>query len=121
MRTEELYLKDIIEASDLIAEFLREVAEKDFIESNIIRSAVSYQLTIIGEASSKITERIRRENVDIPWKSIIGFRSIVVHSYFSVYWQTVWNTAKLEVPHLRERIFQMLESRNPDSPVAIDE
>lgn len=90
MRSEELYLKDIIEAADLVAEFLQGYSEQSFLNSDIVKSAVSYKLTIIGKACSKISEEVRRDNPDIPWKTIVGFRNIITHAYFSVYWISVW-------------------------------
>lgn len=113
MRSELLYLKDIVEASDMIAGFLEGHSEQSFLESDIIKSAVAYKLTNIGEACSKISVELQKHNPDIPWNTIKGFRNIITHAYFSVYWISVWNTARFEVPKLRLRIFEILQQRYP--------
>jgi uncharacterized protein with HEPN domain len=115
MRSEELYLRDIVEASDTIATFLDGIDEEEFLSDELLHSAIIYKLTIIGEASSKLSPNLRDANPDIPWKSIIGFRNVVVHAYFSVYWETVWTTARFEVPAIRNRVVQILNSLFPNS------
>jgi uncharacterized protein with HEPN domain len=110
MRREELYLRDIVDASDAIQRFVEEVDEQDFIADEMLQSAVLQKLMIIGEAAARISESIRKQYPEIPWTDIVGFRNIVVHVYFAVDWSIVWTTATKDVPELKQQITSILDS-----------
>lgn len=84
MRREELYLTDIVEAAEAIASFLAGVLREDFIEDELRRSAVLHKLMIIGEAAARLPKDFRDRHPEIEWSDIVGFRNIVVHTYFNV-------------------------------------
>jgi len=115
MRPERLYLSDIVTAADTIARFLHEMDLESLMKSDLHQSALLYQLTIIGEAVSRISEPIRKRHPGIPWVDIKGFRNIVVHDYFGVDWKEVWRTATEEVPVLRTQIAHVLTAEFPDA------
>jgi len=110
MRREELYLRDIVDASDAIQRFVEEVDEQDFIVDEMRQSAVLQKLMIIGEAVARISESFRKQYPEIPWTDIVGFRNIVVHEYFSIDWSIVWTTATDDVPELQQQITSILDS-----------
>jgi uncharacterized protein with HEPN domain len=89
MQREELYLQDIIKAVGAIQRFLNKMQKEDFLESELVQSAVLQKLAIIGEASSQISDEVKSRYCEIPWKQIIGFRNIAVHAYFSINWEIV--------------------------------
>jgi len=108
MRREELYLQDIVEASRSIEAFIEDVDESDFQGDDLVRSAVLQKLTIIGEASARISKDFQGRHPDVDWASIIGFRNIAVHAYFAVDWNIVWTTATEDVPILKEQVSKIL-------------
>ena len=81
MRTEDLYLVDIITAADAVAEYIHESSWEDFLSRRMLRSAVVHELQIIGEAVARLSRQLRERYPDIPWSEIIGFRNVVVHEY----------------------------------------
>lgn len=110
MRPDNLYLADIVEASDAIARFLADFDEESyFLVDELRQSAVLQKLIVIGEAAARISPEVRERHTKVPWADIIGFRNIVVHVYFSVDWSIVWVTATRDVPRLRRQIEQILE------------
>jgi uncharacterized protein with HEPN domain len=114
MPREELYLQDIIEAGNAIDRFLKGKNENDFLDSELLQSAVLHKLTIIGEAAVRISEDLKTRYPDIEWKAIIGFRNIAVHAYFSINWKIVWETATNRIAPLREQIHTILKAEFPD-------
>ncbi len=115
MRHEILYLTDIVEAADHIAEFLGGTGAEEFQNSELVRSAVVHKLSIIGEAAARVSEDLRAGNPQVPWPQIIAFRNILVHAYFGIDWEVVWGAAKHRCPILREQIGRILaaESSRP--------
>jgi len=101
MRPDRLYLLDIIEASDRVEIHLGR------------RAAVLHELTVMGEAASRLSDEIRRDHPDTPWAKIVAFRNVVVHEYFGLDWKIVWNTATELVPELRRQVAATVEAEFP--------
>jgi uncharacterized protein with HEPN domain len=76
MRHESLYLTDIVEATDHIAEFIAGADFQIFQKSEMLRSAVVQKLAIIGEAAARISEDRTGRHPQVPWPQIIAFRNI---------------------------------------------
>ncbi len=117
MRNEELYMADIVEAADAIQRFLNGVDYDRYTRDEILRSAVLHKLTIIGEATSRLSKARKDKHPDIPWQNIIGFRNIVIHAYFAVDWDVIWNTATVRAPELRNRLAQIIKDEFGAPPV----
>jgi len=75
----------------------------------MLRSAVLHKLTVIGEAASKISPELKARYPHIEWGDITGFRNYVIHAYFSVDWEIVWNAAIAEVPILQQQIERIIK------------
>ena len=110
MRPEELYLNDIVEAADAVAAFLAGVTLDDFFQDDLRQSAVLHKLMIIGEAAARLPKDFRDRYPAVEWSAIVGFRNIVVHTYFNVSWEIVWVAATQESQQLKEQISNILAS-----------
>ena len=117
MRPERLYLADVLEASANIALHIGDRTREEFISDRTARAAVLHELTVIGEAASRIPNAIRVRFPIIPWTDIIAFRNIVVHEYFGLSWPIVWDTATQEVPQLRRQVLELVRAEYPDAEV----
>ncbi len=112
MRPEELYLTDIVEAADAVATFLAGVSRDDFFQDDLRQSAVLHKLMIIGEAAAGLSKDFRERHPTIEWSAIVGFRNIVVHTYFNVNWEIVWIAATQESQQLKEQVSGILASED---------
>jgi uncharacterized protein with HEPN domain len=110
MRREELYLRDIVEAADHVANFLAGVDFRAFSESELLRSAVVQKLAVIGEAAARLPKPLHDAHPETPWPRIVAFRNILIHSYFGVDWDVVWIAATKEAPALREQVDEILRN-----------
>lgn len=115
MRDEGLYLEDILEAAQFVHEFIHDVTEDEFLESDLLQSAVVHKLTIIGEAAARIPETTRIRYPRINWRSIVGFRNLAVHVYYELDWGLVWTTATTQLDDLTEQVGLILDSDFPFS------
>lgn len=73
MRHESLYLTDILEAADHIAEFIDGIDFQAFLESELLRSAVVQKLAVMGEAAGRLSEDLRSRHPQVPWPQVIAF------------------------------------------------
>ena len=83
----------------------RQRAELD--TNRMLVFAVVRAIAILGEAASKISEEARSANGAIPWKAIIGMRNRLVHAYFDINTQTVWETVTVEIPEILPLLKQL--------------
>jgi uncharacterized protein with HEPN domain len=109
MRSEMLYLTDIVEAADAIQRFCANRNYEDFLYDEMCQSAVLQKLIVIGEAAARLPVEFQSAHSDLDWPDIIGFRNFAVHEYFAVKWDIVWVTATQDVPELRQQITHILE------------
>lgn len=84
MRTEALYLDDIVESAKAIQRFLEGVERQDFLADELRQSAVLQKLSAIGEAASRLSEEFRTQHSDVKWRGVIGLRNVAVHEYFGI-------------------------------------
>ena len=114
MRHETLYLTDIVEAADHIAEFIAEADFSTFRKSELLRSGVVQKLAIIGEAAARVSEELKARYPQVPWPQIIAFRNILIHAYFGIDWDVVWRAARNRCPALRVQVAGILAAESGD-------
>jgi uncharacterized protein with HEPN domain len=103
-RTDEAFVGDILTAAASIRDYIYDVTEDDFLangtQSALLRDGVIRQVGIVGEAASKLSPVFRTAHTSIPWRQIIGMRNIVVHQYWEVDLDVVWEVATQDIPAL---------------------
>lgn len=114
MRPEQLYLSDLVQAADRIAGFLEGIQRDSFLGNELLKSAVTHQLIVIGEACSQLSRGFCSRHPEIPWRDIKDFRNLAVHAYFAVNWEIVWDTATHDLPLLRSQIAAILAATPKD-------
>jgi uncharacterized protein with HEPN domain len=85
----------------------------------LLQSWFLRHLQIIGEASRGLPEDVRARAPEVPWLSIIGMRNILVHGYFDIDTDIVWEAASRDVPAVKpavERLLKTLEEQELEEP-----
>ena len=103
-KDDSVYLKHIIDAIKQIRDYLNSVTKDKFYESKLIQDGVLRQLGIIGEACSKVSEALKQKHNNIPWYQITGLRNRVVHAYFDINLEIVWEIAQDDLNLLENQI-----------------
>jgi len=107
-----VFIQDILESIKLIEDYAKGVDREEFLDKDDnlqMKDAIIRRLEIIGEAVKNIPDDFKKDYPDIPWKQISGMRDILIHEYFGVNLERVWNTAKDDLPELKEVIIKMLK------------
>ena len=104
---DEFYLLHIKEAIKKIDSYVNNLDFKRFKKKLIVQDAVIRQFEIIGEAAKKLSDDFKNHNNTIPWKYIIGMRNRLIHNYFGVDIDTVWETIVKDIPNLKKEIFKI--------------
>jgi uncharacterized protein with HEPN domain len=101
-------LIDITQAAQRILRFTEGISRADLETNEEKLSAILYQLTILGEATKRLSESLRNQNPDIPWKQMAGMRDIVTHHYDEVDPDIVWDIIQSDLPQLLNLIRPLL-------------
>jgi len=72
-------------------------------------SAVLYKFAIMGEATKMLTDQVRAQHPDTPWRSIAGLRDKVIHGYIGVDYELLWETIELKLPAFIRGLHTILE------------
>ena len=104
---DEIVRQDIINAGKLILEFIDGFEKRTFVNDRKTRSAVLYQLTVVGEAVKRLSKEFRAQHAQIPWALMAGMRDHLIHGYDLVDWDEVWQTARKDIPDLLRKIEQL--------------
>ncbi len=108
-RGDQEFLNDIDIAIKNILEYVKGMTFDDFIKDKKTQDAVVRNLEIIGEAVKNLSKAFIAKHKDIEWKQIAGMRDKVVHFYFGVNWDIVWNVVLNKLPELKGKIYYLLE------------
>ncbi len=108
MKDVNLFLEHILDSIKDVELFLKGVSKEKFLKNKEKQYAVIRGIEIIGEAVKNIPYEFRRKHKDIPWKEIAGMRDRLIHHYFGVNLERVWNVIKKDLPDLKESVSRIL-------------
>jgi uncharacterized protein with HEPN domain len=108
MRSDRERLLDIVEAIERVDRYTargRDAFEKD----ELVQTWVVHHLQIIGEASRAVSDDFKRDHPDVPWPKIVGMRNILVHHYFGIDPEAVWQVVEKDLPELRQKVTALID------------
>ncbi len=104
-----VYLRHILDAANIIEEYLRGVDEAKFKATRLLQDGAIRQIEIIGEAVRHISKDMHRTYPEIPWQDVAGMRDKLIHDYFGVDLEKVWLTAQEDLPALKQQVVRILK------------
>lgn len=103
-RTAAAYIYDIIDCIRKIEVYTRGLTYERFQNAELVQDGVVRNLELIGEAAKHIPEDIRMQHPHIEWKKICGMRDILVHEYFGLDLELIWDVVATKIPALKKDI-----------------
>ena len=108
-RDMDLYFSDIVDAANNILDYTKGIDYDDFISNQMCIDAVIKNFLVIGEAVKKIPEEIKSQHPSIDWKNIAGLRDVLVHAYFRIDDEILWDIVQNKLEDLRDEVLKMSE------------
>jgi uncharacterized protein with HEPN domain len=107
MRGDRDRLRDILDA---IAEIEKYAARghEAYAGDELLQVWIVHHIQIIGEAAANLSQDLRRSYSEMPWHDIIAMRNVLVHRYFGIDLQEVWDTVNTDLPVLKDQVRSIL-------------
>lgn len=102
-------LRHILESIEEIEMAVKDLSYEEFVENHIVRIAVVKWIEIIGEASVNISDDLKARYPEIDWPAIKGMRNVVVHEYFGIKFDLIWEVAYEHLPALKIQILYIIK------------
>lgn len=98
----QIFLKHILESIEWVEKEIGDLTEEQFKQNVPIQDAVTRRLEIIGEAIRNLPDDFKKEHPEIVWNKPMAMRNILIHNYFGVDLNIVWDTATQTIPEFKE-------------------
>jgi len=99
-----VFLEHILENINKIEKFSDNLSKNDFEKDELKQYAIVRAIEIIGEAVKNLPQKFKENYPLIPWKEISGTRDIIIHKYFGLDLNIVWNIIKVDLPKFKKQI-----------------
>lgn len=103
------YIEDIIDSMKKAQKFIKGITYQQFTKDEKTIYAVIRAVEVIGEAAKNIPYPLQKKYPDVPWKDMAGMRDKLIHEYFGIRLDIVWNTVNKELPALRDKFVKILK------------
>ncbi|MGE8204625.1 HepT-like ribonuclease domain-containing protein [Heyndrickxia sp. NPDC080065] len=114
-REPKVFLEDILSSAIKVEKYTRGLSFEDFIDNDLVYDAVIKNILVIGEATKNIPKDIRQSNPHIEWRKMAGMRDMMIHGYFSINFQIIWDVVQNKIPEFKQQIEQLLSELDTNS------
>jgi len=104
-----IILKDILKEIDNISKFTEGINYENFVSDEMRYYATIRCLELIGESIRQLSEEFKKANPEIEWRKIVDLRNILIHEYFEIEPEIIWDVIKNEIPNLKYFILEYLD------------
>jgi len=98
------YLRHILDEANFLMDSIKDLQREEFFRDKILKRAAARSIAIMGEAAKKLSVEFREKHSNIEWKAIAGMRDKLIHDYFGIDYEIVWDAIVNKVPKLKREI-----------------
>jgi uncharacterized protein with HEPN domain len=114
LKDDRVYIQHILDEIEYLASLRPSLTYDDFLNNKTTEHAVTRALEIIGEAAKNVPDAIKKEHPKIPWKFMTGLRDKVIHGYFAINYDIVWDVIQHKLPEIEPEIRSLYDAMGAD-------
>ncbi|MDD5270053.1 MAG: DUF86 domain-containing protein [Candidatus Omnitrophica bacterium] len=103
------YLRHILDEANYILKESNSINRDDFFNNQTLQRAFVRSIEIIGEATKKLPDELKRKYPNLEWKAIAGMRDRLIHDYFGIDYEIVWDVIINKIPLLQKEITEIIK------------
>lgn len=103
------FLEDILQAIEKIEIYTKDLSYDEFCSNSMVVDAVIRNFEVIGEAIKNISKEIQEKYTSVEWKEAAGFRDVLIHDYFGIDLEAIWDTIKINIPSFKKHMTEVLK------------
>ena len=107
-RSKTEYLRHILDECRYLMERAEGLSKEAFLQDETVKRAFVRSLEIIGEATKQIPDDVRQEHDTVEWRAMAGMRDRLIHGYFSIDYDIVWDVVMNKIPVLQQEVERIL-------------
>ena len=111
-QSEHDYLQHILDEAEYLGQSVRGIDKTTFLCNETLKRAFVRSIEVIGEAVKRIPEPLRQKHPNIDWRAIAGMRDRLIHNYFGIDYEIVWDVVENKIPVLAKEIKIILRSED---------
>lgn len=103
-------LEHMLLAISNVEEFTKDITLEEFVKSKVLFYAVVKNIEIVGEATYMLTNEFKESQKSVPWQVIEKMRHVLVHGYYTISPEKVWETVQEDIPVLKKQLLSIIEN-----------
>ncbi|HLD15231.1 MAG TPA: DUF86 domain-containing protein [Candidatus Nanoarchaeia archaeon] len=105
-----VFIYHILDSINAIEEFSRGLSKEELISNRLRQSAIIREIEVIGEAVKNISKNLKKKHEKVEWKRTAAARDKMIHHYFGIDLDIIWNIIKLDLPLLKKQMITIRKS-----------
>jgi len=110
LKDDVVFIRHILEEVNYIIRKTGSLSYEDFVNDETLTKAVARSLEIIGEATKNLSVSFREKHPDVRWRELAGLRDKLIHQYWGVNLEIVWDVIRNLIPGIEEKLKRILEN-----------
>jgi uncharacterized protein with HEPN domain len=115
LKDDAVYVGHMLDMARQARELVASRTRADYDADVALRLALAHLVQNIGEAARRVSPELQKVHPDIPWRNIVGIRHKVVHDYFYVDYDIIWDVVTSDLPELKQKLAAILADLAPGS------
>ena len=114
MKSNKIFNQHVLDEIKFLLEEARDLNYKDFLKNPVLKRVAARSLEIIGEAVKNISTDLKKKHKNIEWRKIAGMRDKIIHYYFGVNWNILWDVIQNKLPGLKLKFESMIKESDSE-------